>query len=65
MFKLWTADENCENFTVFCYGSTDKLTLFLEDLTDSGYFSYEKNNQLDLEHCEIALKTLARFHALS
>lgn len=62
IYKLQTEGES---FTANYYGSTDKLTVFLEDLTDSGYFPVEKTTQLDLNHCEIALKTLARFHALS
>lgn len=55
-------DEN--HFTAFCYHTIDE-TLFLEDLGETGFISRTKIDLLDFEHCQIAMKTLARFHATS
>lgn len=40
-------------------------TIVMEDLQISGYKMANRRKQLDLEHCMVTLKSLARFHALS
>ncbi|XP_066992694.2 uncharacterized protein [Anabrus simplex] len=40
-------------------------TLVLEDLRPLGYRMVDRRQQLDLEHCVVALRALAQFHALS
>lgn len=39
--------------------------IVLGDLKEEGYVMCDRLKQLDFEHCEIALKTLAKFHATS
>lgn len=53
------------DFTAKYYGTNDSQVLFLEDLGQSGYTCMEKTAQLDLEHSRVAVKTLARYHALT
>lgn len=45
--------------------SPEKSVVVLEDLRKKGYRTAESKVELDLDHCRIALRSLARFHALS
>lgn len=47
------------------YGTDGDEALILEDLSYSGYKLVEAYKQMDFEHSAIALKLLAKFHALS
>lgn len=47
------------------YGTDGKEALILEDLSYSGYKLLEGCKQMDFEHSVVALKLLARFHAMS
>jgi hypothetical protein len=42
-----------------------KSFLVLEDLSTSGFSMLDRFQGLDLDHCLLALRTLARFHAAS
>ncbi|XP_065223019.1 uncharacterized protein LOC135847429 [Planococcus citri] len=55
---------NC-SFTSKHYFSDDRMSLVLEDLSQSGYRCADRLDQLDIEHCFYALRCLAKFHALS
>ncbi len=62
MYELWDG----EVFSPEIYVMTaDAKVLVMEDLTDCGYSMMDKKNQLGLEHCTIALRNLAQYHALS
>lgn len=54
-----------EHFYPRCYLVAEKHSLFLEDLSQSGYKMANRLEQLDFEHCYQALKCLARFHGSS
>lgn len=47
------------------YCSDGKDALVLEDLSQDGYVMLKTYDQLDFEHCVVALRALATFHALS
>ncbi len=47
------------------YGTDGKDAVVLEDLSQSGYSTKNRHELLDFQHCAIAFKTLATFHALS
>lgn len=49
----------------FCYKTSRPHTLILEDLTNFGFKMADRRARLDLLHCTLALKGLARFHAMS
>ena len=51
--------------SAYCYKSNIPHTLILEDLTTLGFKMADRHSRLDLEHSVIALKGLAKFHALS
>lgn len=53
-----------------CYGTfsdhkTFEYAIVLEDLVESGYKLWNKFVQVDLIHASLALRTLAKFHAIS
>lgn len=52
-------------FTASYYITDDKHSLFLEDLSQSGYRTADRLEQLDFEHCRSALQCLARLHAFT
>ncbi|XP_065222178.1 uncharacterized protein LOC135846813 [Planococcus citri] len=58
-------DNQDEFFVPRHYYSDDDLSLVLEDLSQSGYKCADRIQQLDIEHCFYALRSLAKFHALS
>lgn len=41
----------------------DEAILILEDLSVGGYYCGDRHQGLDLEHCRLAVRELARFHA--
>ncbi|XP_065221620.1 uncharacterized protein LOC135846452 [Planococcus citri] len=47
------------------YYADNKDSLLLKDLSLSGYKLEDRTKQLDFDQCTLALKTLAKFHALS
>ncbi|XP_065224994.1 uncharacterized protein LOC135848854 [Planococcus citri] len=52
-------------FTARYYYVDEKHTLFLKDLTQTGYKTGNRTQQLDFQHCAYALRCLAKFHGLS
>ncbi|XP_065224995.1 uncharacterized protein LOC135848855 [Planococcus citri] len=52
-------------FTARCYCVDEKHSLFLKDLTQTGYKTGNRTQQLDFQHCAYALRSLAKFHGLS
>lgn len=54
-----------EYLTPRCYHVDEKQSLYLEELSESGYKMVNRDERLDFEHCRYALKSLAKFHALS
>lgn len=48
---------------VYCDGENDFLAL--EDLRPGGYRPASRQNGLDLMHCQMIIKKLGKFHALS
>lgn len=58
-------DDDEEYFSPRQYYFDDKLSLVLEDLSQSGYRCADRIEQLDVEHSLYALRSLAKFHALS
>lgn len=61
--QMYTIEE--KYFTARHYFYDDKMSLFLKDLSLSGYKNANRLDQLDVEHSCYALKCLAKFHALS
>jgi hypothetical protein len=51
--------------TPFCYKTSRPHTLILEDLMTLGFKMADRRARLDLAHCKVAVKSLARFHAMS
>ncbi|PSN37399.1 hypothetical protein C0J52_16309 [Blattella germanica] len=51
--------------SAYCYHSKVPHTLILEDLAITGCKLVDRRSQLDLEHCSVVMKGLARFHAAS
>lgn len=51
--------------TPFCYKTSRPHTLILEDLMTSGFKMADRRARLDLAHCKMTVKNLARFHAMS
>lgn len=58
-------DQKIQPLSAYCYRSDEPHTLILEDLTILGFKMADRHSRLDLEHCIVALKGLAKFHALS
>ena len=54
-----------QHFTPFCYETSRPQTLVLEDLMTLGFKMANRHDRLDLLHCKLALKGLAKFHAAS
>jgi hypothetical protein len=54
-----------QHLVPFCYRISRPHTLILEDLTSLGFKMADRRSRLDLLHCTLALKGLARFHAMS
>ena len=54
-----------QNLTPFCYKTSRPQTLVLEDLMTLGFQMANRHDRLDLLHCTLALKGLAKFHAAS
>ncbi|XP_065224993.1 uncharacterized protein LOC135848853 [Planococcus citri] len=52
-------------FTARYYHVDEKHTLFLKDLSQTGYKTGNRTQQLDFQHCAYALRCLAKFHGLS
>lgn len=61
LYKLWKG----EPFAPICYAISETKIMVLEDLTVRGFRLCDKKQQLDLDHCRIALENLARYHAVS
>ncbi|PSN39141.1 hypothetical protein C0J52_22768 [Blattella germanica] len=66
MYKLEQelSGQEAKYFTSKCLYSKSDFLVF-EDLRDSGYKMADRRKGLDMSHCCVALKHLARFHALS
>ncbi|XP_069676289.1 uncharacterized protein [Periplaneta americana] len=58
-------DRAVPQLTALFYKTSRPHTLVLEDLTTLGFKMADRKTRMDLPHCEIALKSLARFHAMS
>jgi hypothetical protein len=54
-----------QHLTPFCYKTSRPHTLILEDLMTLGFKMANRLGRLDLLHCTLALKGLAKFHAAS
>jgi hypothetical protein len=54
-----------QHLTPVCYKTSRPHTLILEDLTSMGFKMADRRARLDLHHSTLALKGLARFHAMS
>jgi hypothetical protein len=54
-----------QHLAPFCYRTSRPHTLILEDLTSMGFKMADRRSRLDLLHCTLAIKGLARFHAMS
>ena len=54
-----------QHLTPFCYKTSRPHTLVLEDLMTLGFRMANRHDRLDLLHCTLALKDLAKFHAAS
>lgn len=54
-----------ESLAPICYAISEAKVLVLEDLSVQGYRLCDKLKQLDLDHCRIALVTMATLHAIS
>lgn len=48
-----------------CFLGVENDVIVLEDMAHSGYTMTDKSTPFDFEHCEILMKTLAKFHAKS
>lgn len=48
-----------------CFLGIENDVIVLEDMAHSGYTMTDKSTPFDLDHCEILMKTLAKFHAKS
>lgn len=57
--------QNEDSLSPKCYVSSDSTTLILEDLRESGYKMINRRAQMDFGHASAAIRTLAKFHALS
>ncbi len=53
------------NYSPTFYAAMESKAVVMEDLTESGYKMLDKKIPLDLEHCRVALKIIARHHAVS
>ncbi|XP_073983309.1 uncharacterized protein [Rhodnius prolixus] len=57
------------DYTEFMWGTCLHYTAFdeliLNDLNDEGYTMSNRREALDLEHCQLVLRSLAKFHATS
>lgn len=58
-------DYNEENILPKFYYATDDEIVVLEDLKSSGYVMVDREKQFDYKHCIVALKALAKFHAIN
>jgi hypothetical protein len=68
MFRLLQQNlqgNEVQHLTPFCYKTTRPHTLILEDLMTLGFKMANRRDRLDLTHCTMALKGLAKFHAAS
>lgn len=63
MYALWPGASL--TLTPRCLPAVREDTLVLEDLRPLGYRMVDRRRQLDAAHCHVALRALARFHALS
>jgi hypothetical protein len=54
-----------QHLTPFWYKISRPHTLILEDLMTLGFKMAKRQDRLDLHHCTVALKGLAKFHAAS
>lgn len=61
--QIYTFEE--DYLTARCYYVDEKQSLFLKDLSQSGYKTVCRTRQLDFEHCAYALRNLAKLHGLS
>lgn len=59
--KLWKG----EPFAPVSYTISETKIMVLEDLAIRGFRVCDKKQQLDLDHCRIALANLARYHAVT
>ncbi|KAJ9582748.1 hypothetical protein L9F63_022893 [Diploptera punctata] len=58
----------CERFGaeyIYSITDSDKPVIVLEDLKKLGFTMAERLNGLDMDHCLLVLRSLARFHAIS
>jgi hypothetical protein len=65
LLQLKVQGREVQHLTPFCYKTTRPHTLILEDLMTLGYKMANRHDRLDLLHCTVALKGLAKFHAAS
>ncbi|XP_068081390.1 uncharacterized protein [Anabrus simplex] len=67
MYKLVKemTPQNAAPVSCLSYHCPQPNALVLEDLRPLGYKMANRRTQLDLEHCKVALRTLARFHGMS
>lgn len=64
--RLQDVPNGNEKWAATCYFTRHKKFQIFEDLTSKGYrISNRDNLFLDLDHLEVALRTVARFHATS
>ncbi|KAL6977981.1 hypothetical protein U1Q18_050638, partial [Sarracenia purpurea var. burkii] len=63
--QMYTIEDDEEYFSPRQYYFDDKMSLVLKDLSQSGYRCADRIEQLDVEHSLYALRSLAKFHALS
>jgi hypothetical protein len=54
-----------QHLTAFGYKTSRPHTLVLEDLMTLGFKMANRHDRLDLHHCTLAIKGLAKFHAAS
>lgn len=57
--------DSYEKYIPECFLGTENGMLVLEDMVHSGYTMANKDTPFDLKHCEVLMKTLAKFHARS
>lgn len=57
--------QNEDSLSPKCYVSSDSTVLILEDLRELGFKMINRRAQMDFEYASVALRTLAKFHALS
>ena len=65
IFESKIPDEKINPLSAYCFKSSIPFSLILEDLTTLDFQMADRHSRLDLKHSILALKGLAKFHALS